>query len=63
MEGDDQWRKIFDTSNKILKVSGVKFELALLSTDTSKDLNPPNRRMGGQANVHVVYRTLPDLYE
>jgi hypothetical protein len=48
----DKEIRIFDTSNKVLKVSGIKFELfevgtgRLLSNDTSRDLNPPHDEWG-----------------
>lgn len=44
--------RIFDTNNKILKVSGIKFELfevatgTLRATENSKDLNPPHDEWG-----------------
>jgi uncharacterized linocin/CFP29 family protein len=44
--------RIFDTSNNPLKVAGIRFELfdastnTLLSTDNSRDLDPPNDQWG-----------------
>ncbi len=44
--------RIFDTTNTVLKVSGIIFELfdvatgTLITNDTSKDLNPPHEEWG-----------------
>jgi hypothetical protein len=44
--------RIFDTSNGILKITGITFELfdvaagTLIANDTSRDLNPPNDEWG-----------------
>ena len=51
--------RIFDTSNNVIKVSGIYFELLDVSTgtvvgnDTSRDLNPPHDEWGVMLNFNA----------
>lgn len=51
--------RIFDTSNKVLKVPGITFELidvatgTLVGKDLSRDLNPPHNEWGVKLKFNV----------